>query len=226
MDSDGDLDVVASASQANRVSWYENDGSENFTELLVGSFSGARAVHVADLNEDDRPDVASVSLSLDSVVWFENLGGGSYLSHQIDNDLDLGFGLYIADVDRDTDLDILATGGLANDVVWYESDLADPQQAPPWPDAIGVALRIFPTVARDGALVTCALPVGGRASVEIYDLEGGLVRTLVRGYREPGHFSVMWDRRDGHGRTVPDGVYFCRLVAGDIVATRKLVLTD
>jgi poly-gamma-glutamate synthesis protein (capsule biosynthesis protein) len=63
------------------------------------------------------------------------------------------------------------------------------------------------------------------AHLRIFDCSGRLVRTLSPGPRplapEP---SVTWDGRDGAGRTVAAGLYFCRLETGSGSAGVKLVL--
>jgi len=68
------------------------------------------------------------------------------------------------------------------------------------------------------------IPRAGRVNLEVFDVNGSLVRTLVDGWREPGVYSEIWDGRDNTGKQLPSGVYFYRLEAGDFVATRKCVL--
>lgn len=51
-----------------------------------------------------------------------------------------------------------------------------------------------------------------------------LVRTLVNQRQNANNHRVVWDGRDRNGSSVANGVYFYRLVAGDFVATRKMVL--
>ena len=53
----------------------------------------------------------------------------------------------------------------------------------------------------------------------IYDLTGGLVKTLVNETQESGSYQVEWESKG-----IPSGVYFYRLVAGEFTSTRKLVL--
>jgi hypothetical protein len=56
-------------------------------------------------------------------------------------------------------------------------------------------------------------------SLRIFDINGGLVETLMEGQREPGIYTVQWD-----GSDQPSGVYFSRLESGPTVAVRKLIL--
>jgi len=65
---------------------------------------------------------------------------------------------------------------------------------------------------------------GGMVSLNVYDVAGRLVRTLIDGRQAAGVREVTWDGRDQSGRTVSSGVYFYRLVAGEYVQTRKMVL--
>jgi len=66
----------------------------------------------------------------------------------------------------------------------------------------------------------------GQVKLEVYDVSGRLVRTLVDEFKTPvaEGLSVEWDGRDGNGNTVASGVYFYKLVANDFSATRKMVL--
>jgi flagellar hook assembly protein FlgD len=60
--------------------------------------------------------------------------------------------------------------------------------------------------------------------LEVYDVLGQKVRTLVQGNAEPGFHRATWDSRDEGGRAVAGGVYFCRLQAGEFTQVRKLLL--
>jgi hypothetical protein len=65
---------------------------------------------------------------------------------------------------------------------------------------------------------------GGKASLRIYDVSGGLVRTLVDRSHNPGDYDVRWDGLDIHGRPVASGVYFYRLETTSFTQTRRMVL--
>ena len=61
--------------------------------------------------------------------------------------------------------------------------------------------------------------------VQVHDLAGRLVRTLLSGTRlGEGPHTVSWDRRDDHGRDVSSGVYFCSVrCEGERAASRVVV---
>jgi len=65
----------------------------------------------------------------------------------------------------------------------------------------------------------------GRVTLNIYNVAGQLVRTLVDANREAGiNYEARWDGTTRSGERVASGVYFYRLVAKDFVKTRKMVL--
>ena len=85
VDFDGDLDIAItgndglnSASSADKVAWYANDGAANPTWNFVDKTSnmpnGAENVFAADIDGDGDIDVASASHNDDTIVWYENLG--------------------------------------------------------------------------------------------------------------------------------------------------------
>ena len=65
----------------------------------------------------------------------------------------------------------------------------------------------------------------GPVQLGVYDVAGRRVRLLLDAIRPAGYGqTVTWDGRDGTGRSLPSGVYFCRLQSRDAIATRRLVL--
>jgi flagellar hook assembly protein FlgD len=61
------------------------------------------------------------------------------------------------------------------------------------------------------------------ARLDLYDVRGARVRTLVERAAEPGRFVVTWDGRNGDGRSVAAGVYLYRLTAGRAALGGRLV---
>lgn len=63
---------------------------------------------------------------------------------------------------------------------------------------------------------------GERASIDIYDARGRLVRRLLNESVSAG--SVAWDGRDGDAHDLPSGVYFAVLRSGRRAEIEKMVL--
>jgi ligand-binding sensor domain-containing protein len=82
----------------------------------------------------------------------------------------------------------------------------------------------FPNPFNPETHIEYDLPEKGPVSLEIYDVTGRLVRTLVRAEQGTGSHAETWDGRDDEGGAVPSGVYLCRISAGDFAVSRKMIL--
>lgn len=60
--------------------------------------------------------------------------------------------------------------------------------------------------------------------LEIYNLIGQQVATLVNLQQPAGKYQVQWDGKDNKSTYVPSGVYLCRMQAGKFSQTKKLLL--
>jgi hypothetical protein len=65
---------------------------------------------------------------------------------------------------------------------------------------------------------------GGYISLNIYDLLGREIKTLVSEDQPPGYYTVSWDGKDESGNIVPSGVYLYTLNTGNIVESKKMIL--
>jgi len=63
-----------------------------------------------------------------------------------------------------------------------------------------------------------------RARLDIYNVAGQRVATLLDGLIGPGAQEMLWNGKDDRGRDLSCGVYFYRLRAGNYTAVRKMVL--
>jgi hypothetical protein len=68
------------------------------------------------------------------------------------------------------------------------------------------------------------LPTPSRVNLEIFDVVGRLVKTLVNGSLGVGRHLVDWDGLDDRGAPVAAGVYYCRMVAGEFEDQGRVTL--
>lgn len=68
------------------------------------------------------------------------------------------------------------------------------------------------------------LSQSGQAKIEIFNISGQKVRTLVDQHLEAGHKVINWDGRDDSGKDVSSGIYFYRIETSEFSQTRKMVL--
>ncbi len=64
----------------------------------------------------------------------------------------------------------------------------------------------------------------GKVTLQIYDVLGRLVRTLVNMKQAAGYYDLCWDGKNDRGQSVPAGLYFYGIQAGEFRAVKKLLL--
>lgn len=65
---------------------------------------------------------------------------------------------------------------------------------------------------------------GIRVHLDVFNVVGQKIRTLVRENKYPGRYEVVWDGQSDNGAMSGSGIYYYRMRAGDFITTRKLVL--
>jgi hypothetical protein len=68
------------------------------------------------------------------------------------------------------------------------------------------------------------LPKKSNVKINIYNILGQRVRTLVDKVIDKGYRNVFWDGKDNNGKVMSSGVYIYMLKVGDKVMTKKLTL--
>jgi flagellar hook assembly protein FlgD len=83
---------------------------------------------------------------------------------------------------------------------------------------------ITPNPIRQQTSITISLPRDQRTVLEIWDANGRRVRTLLSDERRAGRCTVEWNGCDASGRPVPSGAYTLRLLAGQRIATARMLV--
>ena len=95
------------------------------------------------------------------------------------------------------------------------------------PDVFVTALRSArPNPFQGNGRVTIAFSTAARgdAKIEVFDINGRLVRTVENRVLEAGDHEITWDGLDDRGRSVASGVYFYRLSSRGETFAKKLVV--
>jgi len=88
----------------------------------------------------------------------------------------------------------------------------------------GFQLQNHPNPFNPTTEINFALPKACDATLEVYNITGQKVATLVDGTLEAGEHTVQWDSRDQSGVSVASGIYLYRLTAGEFRDTKKMIL--
>lgn len=89
-----------------------------------------------------------------------------------------------------------------------------------------VLYRNFPNPFRAATFIRFTLPENSKISLNIYNLQGKLVKKLVRPDRmfHAGTYQVMWDGKSATGGPIATGPYVYRFVAGKYIDTKVMLL--
>jgi len=77
----------------------------------------------------------------------------------------------------------------------------------------------YPNPFNPSTTIKYDIPAAAHVTLRVYDALGRMVAELVNRDHQPGFHSVEWNA----GQST-SGVYFCRIVAGDFVSVKKLIL--
>ena len=92
------------------------------------------------------------------------------------------------------------------------------------PDYTLALIGAIPNPFNPTAEIQFVLPASTSVELDVYDVSGRLVRSLMAGRLGPGPHAVTWDGRDKAGRNVASGTYFALLRAGQDRLVRSMVL--
>ena len=120
IDADGDVDIIYTSSNENKLAWFKNlDGEGNFgTEQIINTTTdNPYFIYATDIDGDSDVDI--ITTSNDSIMWYENSGQGNFYNEHFIN-----YGYYVVyaeDIDNDGDNDVVYNTGSLFWVAWSEN---------------------------------------------------------------------------------------------------------
>jgi flagellar hook assembly protein FlgD len=72
--------------------------------------------------------------------------------------------------------------------------------------------------------ISFALSEAGQVILEVYNLRGQKVKTLVNDNLKEGYHTTVWNGKDEDGKQVSSGVYFYKMKSESYLQTRKMIL--
>jgi len=123
LNSDGHLDVIGAANTGGKLSWWEFDGFENFSEEnnILSDHQGCWTIYADDIDGDNYNDILlTLPQEHTILIWWINRDGSFSDSVLIDN-WNHAYDISIADMNGNGRNDIIGVSGHANQVAWWEN---------------------------------------------------------------------------------------------------------
>lgn len=107
------------------------------------------------------------------------------------------------------------------EIAFGSPDADDPIANAPAMNILGAN---YPNPFNPSTTIIYNMPMPGNAKLNVYNVKGQLVRSLVNENKNGGSHKVVWDGKDNGGNSVTSGLYFYRLETGKYSQTRKMIL--
>lgn len=227
LDDDSDLDIVTSTfgSYESVISWFENDGNENFTNHIISSdYDGAYSIFVTDIDNDNDNDVLSTFGVDDKVTLFINDGMENFTDFDIITDFDGAHCVYATDVDDDDDMDVISLSIYDDKIVWHENLLNSSINGNCELNTLKSSVN-YPNPFNPSTTIEFNISNISYVELSIMNIEGQIVCKLVDKVMNMGKHCILWDGRNKYNDFVSSGVYYYILKEeGKIVDKQKMVL--
>jgi len=83
---------------------------------------------------------------------------------------------------------------------------------------------VYPNPFNPETTIQYSLHKADQVEIEIYNIKGQKVKTLVSEKQNAGNYQVTWKGKDSNGKSASSGMYFCRMKTSSKVQTRKMML--
>ena len=105
----------------------------------------------------------------------------------------------------------------------YEVVVIEEVEAPFVPNATAL-MQNFPNPFNPSTTLSFDVAQAGNVTIQVYDVSGRLVVTLLNAHKEIGRHRVEWNGKNASGSLVPSGIYFYRMRAAGFEVTKKMIL--
>ncbi len=85
-------------------------------------------------------------------------------------------------------------------------------------------MQNYPNPFNSSTAIDYAIPTRSHVTIEILNLLGETVATLVDSDKPAGAYRAIWDGRGAHRKVVSSGIYLYKIRAGNFEQTRKMIL--
>jgi len=225
-DGDGDIDLVSADQLSSAITVLYNNGGALFDSTKsypTGSIP--TCVVTGDIDGDGDLDIVTSNRTGGSISILNNIGDGQFVGPF---NIDIGsepVAVALADFNSDGFLDIAASISMDNQIVILmnnvSTDIADGDELLPRQYRLD---QNYPNPFNPSTEISFALPSKTRVSLNIYNILGREINSLLSEELPAGDHRIAWDGTDSRGRQVSSGIYFYRLKTEDFDESKKMIL--
>jgi hypothetical protein len=193
---------LALANDLERIFWTDMNAGTINSSALDGT---DQKLLVSDLSS---PNSIAVHSGENRMVWTE-MGSGKIKSATLDGDDVFEFGI---------------TAKAPTSVLFESFPVSVNDESSPIVPAKFALGQNYPNPFNPNTRIKFDVPKKADVKIDIYNMQGRLVRILTDSEKPAGSHILNWNGRDDLGRTLPSGVYLYRFVSNEFSQTKKMLL--
>jgi hypothetical protein len=85
-------------------------------------------------------------------------------------------------------------------------------------------IQNYPNPFNPSTVISYSIPQAGFVKLQIYDITGKQIRSLVNTNQQPGKYDISFNGKDDYGNSLPSGIYFYTLSSEKFSETRKMLM--
>jgi len=222
MDGDGDPDIIGVAQEAGDISWWDVTCCVGSSELVSSIL-----------------DIQTVA-DWDSLIWTSDEPLGTSISFQVRSSIDPQYmGDWSVDITTSTSLANYLDNG--DQYVQYKVllETMDPGISPiledvtiSWSEVVGIndkkisnkpsifkLYSNYPNPFNPTTTIKYSIPEAGRVHLEVFNILGKKVATLVNEFKVAGNYELKFNATD-----LSSGIYYYRIESGEFISAEKLYI--
>ena len=92
------------------------------------------------------------------------------------------------------------------------------------PEENNILVSNYPNPFNPDTNIAYSIKEACKITLEVYNIKGQLVKTLIDEVKEAGDYSISWNGKDNTGKITASGVYVYKMNAGKYSSTKKMIL--
>ncbi|MCK9329216.1 MAG: T9SS type A sorting domain-containing protein [Candidatus Cloacimonetes bacterium] len=202
------------------------DYSENIIELIGGPYAFPYSYSFSNTGDLYYGDYLKIRKNTELIAQYQCHPFNSRVPHKV-----FAYDNYICWIRKcavkgfqqviyeqvDNQFQLVSSTLISNDIYCENEDIAIPQTTE-------ILKQNYPNPFNPKTLISFELPESKSIKLEIYNLKGQKIKSLIDDRLDLGYHKIFWYGDDDNSKTVSSGIYFYTLSYDDISITKKCVL--